>query len=467
MDRSVTSMDHFRFLDLPGGIRNDIYKMVLCDVLDPELSDGPESERRVGDEHNIHPQLLRTCHQIHDEAKYVMTMTNRFVEVQFVTGTRLNFGFLKMAQLSTVPILRIKKNIPIEDVPIGGIFDGCVMRHKVSSIGGSRWEERICHSILVLHRHMDRLLAAIMQTQWFTAMLNSSSNTVHEITLLNPFLSLGNGVDFLGQNSNARPFSIEPILALREHFLSPYSRVPQEGSEITINDNTTDTPRDALVERIPMPLMTAESVMRDLHQLKQTACDYVSRGSYGYAEDYFCLADYKISVLMNKSNRLLMALFEKEGPELENQLGPLYHSICLHRAKIAVAMMEVDKSQNNRKLKEQFDLVKTMAAHAQAPTQFESFTPTPSQAAEILWLEARAYRLMGDRRSTHKAMLKIESAIAMSPDNDTFKEERDRIQSQIDLEFDHSFKEIADIRRKLLAMGAQESDSFLYTFHFS
>ncbi|KAF2121188.1 hypothetical protein BDV96DRAFT_594413 [Lophiotrema nucula] len=85
----------FRFLDLPGEIRNRIYDVLLCSFDDLQL-DSPEMiyhrakhgllAPQITDitqaSHSVETAILRTSKQVHREAYDVMVKTNRFVHVE-------------------------------------------------------------------------------------------------------------------------------------------------------------------------------------------------------------------------------------------------------------------------------------------------------------------------------------------------------------------------------------------------
>jgi hypothetical protein len=70
----------FRFLDLPGELRNKIYDLLLCTF--HVQSNGLRPRELCRAKHNTESNILRANRQIHREAYYVMIKTNRFVCIQ-------------------------------------------------------------------------------------------------------------------------------------------------------------------------------------------------------------------------------------------------------------------------------------------------------------------------------------------------------------------------------------------------
>ena len=76
----------FRFLDLPGEIRNRIYELLLCTFVSHDVY-APDAEHE-DDVVSIklrpsmcNSQLLRVCRQIHDEAVYIKQEKSTFVRL--------------------------------------------------------------------------------------------------------------------------------------------------------------------------------------------------------------------------------------------------------------------------------------------------------------------------------------------------------------------------------------------------
>ncbi|KAJ8064162.1 hypothetical protein OCU04_006514 [Sclerotinia nivalis] len=431
----VSSVKPFPFLSLPSEIRNQIYEMVLCDVQEPELPDGLDIPSTLAiAKKNIHPQLLRTCRRIHDEAKYVMLTKNLFVEVQLCgPGRNLNYNFFDLICLWRVPILRVKR----WTTPGEQFFNGCVMRHQVSSTGGSSiWEVPRADSILLLHRNLNKLRAAIMQTQFFIATyINGTS--VHEVTLLNPFVpksTIGKEFELSGRNASGRQFSVETLRNKRQALLSPYSPSFQEGLSFTVEDRTRDNTGHRLIHsKKADPTMSAESVMEDLNQLTEIGNNHHAQGIWGYAAAFYEFVDYKIAVLMSQPNTAIVKLFVEEGEMLEDQIAEFYSTICYYRAKNAVNAMQQFVHSNPDELEDLFDTVRNMGAISRASHLFPTFTQSPMRNADHLYLQAVAYRLMGDqcKLNMDMALEKVESGLAIIPDHPELTIEKRVIVRQI------------------------------------
>ncbi|KAI4693655.1 uncharacterized protein J4E84_002229 [Alternaria hordeiaustralica] len=90
----------FRFMDLPGELRNKVYTLLLCSfgpAPDPIqeipknlLTEGSFEPELVSAQHCNDPAILRVNSQVHREAYDVMVKTNRFVRISSPNNLSLN-----------------------------------------------------------------------------------------------------------------------------------------------------------------------------------------------------------------------------------------------------------------------------------------------------------------------------------------------------------------------------------------
>ncbi|KAF7907788.1 uncharacterized protein EAF01_005374 [Botrytis porri] len=428
----------FRFLDLPGEIRNKIYEMATCDIEEPEPLDSMDTISLPVFKQNFNLNLLLTCRQIHDEAKYVMMTKNLYVEVQLSgVGRRLNNDFTSMLCLYRIPVIRIKTDIDPEDRS----FDGCVIRYRVScDEPRSVWERESIDSLVILHRHMNQFLEAINQTQWFVSTC-TQIRSYHDITLQNPFVSRS-----AHAGDSRSQLSIQALQNNEEALLSPFSTIKEgpmyisrdwSGSHVQHNNT-----RPPIVTSISM-----ESVLKDLDELIRKGRDHHLQGIYVYAEGFYKLVDYKITILMNSLRNIIVTrLYEREGLEpedqviegemFENQLAEIYSTVCYHRAQNALAEMRhlMDNGLGQHSL-EACDIVHQMASQARAPLAFPQFIPNLERTADHIFMEAVSFRLWaevlsGDRYGINQALVKVELGLEMAPNHPGLRAEKYRIVRQ-------------------------------------
>jgi hypothetical protein len=89
----ATPQSHFRLMDLPGEIRNQIYQHLLCSFnykygpdglpneLERMLQQKPKPNGVYHAKHSINTNILRSNRTVHREAYDVMMKTNRFIRI--------------------------------------------------------------------------------------------------------------------------------------------------------------------------------------------------------------------------------------------------------------------------------------------------------------------------------------------------------------------------------------------------
>ena len=89
----------FRFLDLPGELRDKVYTLLLCsfeDALDEHeiyprfFSNGKGSGHLSKVLHTNDPAILRASSLVYREAYHIMMKTNRFIRISLPVGLHLN-----------------------------------------------------------------------------------------------------------------------------------------------------------------------------------------------------------------------------------------------------------------------------------------------------------------------------------------------------------------------------------------
>lgn len=409
--------------------------MAVCDIEDPEPVDSSDAISLPMVKTNYNLNLLLTCRQIHDEAKFVLLTKNLFVEVQLTgVGKKLNEGFESMLCLFRVPVVHIKQDINPEDRS----FNNCVVRYRIScDERRSQWERESIDSLIILHRHMNQLLDAIAQTQWFIS-ASTRGHSYHDIALQNPFVPM-----FARLGDRRSHFSIQALQNKEEAILSPFSNIA-EGSVYISKDWSGDyLQRDNTITRA-ISSITTESVLKDLKELTSKGRDHHLQGIYVYAEEYYQLVDKKIVVLMSAvRNATVTRLFEKPwlNPEdqlaerkiFENQLAQINSTVCLYRAENALENLRehinCGLGHSARKL---YSMIYDMAAKGTAPLQFPRFISNRERFKNHITMNAISFRLweevhIGDRSCIDQALEMVERGLRIAPHDPTLKEEKYRI----------------------------------------
>ncbi|CAN9329941.1 unnamed protein product [Alternaria alternata] len=101
---TAASSSSFRFRDLPGEIRNKVYRIVLCSFRPPPTTIEPSSFFTPElAKHDIETSILRTSKETYLEAYDVMVKSNRFVKITSSRGHSLR-GPLKGRAIRMIAI---------------------------------------------------------------------------------------------------------------------------------------------------------------------------------------------------------------------------------------------------------------------------------------------------------------------------------------------------------------------------
>jgi hypothetical protein len=83
----------FRFLELPGEIRNKVYAILL---IVPELVQQSQQDADPPLRLNLETQILRVCRMINSESRYVLRSANLFVKLTFKTPVEIVLRITKI-----------------------------------------------------------------------------------------------------------------------------------------------------------------------------------------------------------------------------------------------------------------------------------------------------------------------------------------------------------------------------------
>jgi hypothetical protein len=122
----------FRLLNLPGEIRSNIYREILCcfdTVVPPPLEIEIRNRGIIPATHSIDTSILRTCRQVHREAYDAMVKTNQLIKV-----SSIDIDLARLLIGSRLPIVTMDRAIAEQ-------FQGCVMRVDLSVVPGDWVDE--------------------------------------------------------------------------------------------------------------------------------------------------------------------------------------------------------------------------------------------------------------------------------------------------------------------------------------
>jgi hypothetical protein len=130
----ATPQSHFRLMDLPGEIRNQIYQHLLCSFnykygpdglpneLERMLQQKPKLNGVYHAKHSIDTNILRSNRTVHREAYDVMVKTNRFIRIQ-----SSSYSFARYLVWSQLPVVTMDRQHASQ-------FNGYVLQMRLEDL---------------------------------------------------------------------------------------------------------------------------------------------------------------------------------------------------------------------------------------------------------------------------------------------------------------------------------------------
>jgi len=279
----------FRFLDLPGEIRNKIYALVLTapkPILLPkkepnddqanlgennnrEADNNQESDDQIDEDPaddnnilgpplklNIETQILRTCRLIKSESEYVLRSTNLFIKLTFKTPIEVKLR-TKVPEVPPLPL----------EAKHFQVFRAFVLSHEITVPEPLQERSRV---FIMLHRDLEAFCSALTQSQ--PELTQHQDLIMHNVTLRDPCAG------------NPAPTQ-EPFLSrsLQEKLVSPYRAKIRNFPHLEFKGTI---PQDLKVAaekepRRPLPL-DPEGIIREVEDLKAEGNLYFRRVTYTF-----------------------------------------------------------------------------------------------------------------------------------------------------------------------------------------
>ncbi|TGO23015.1 hypothetical protein BPAE_0147g00190 [Botrytis paeoniae] len=409
MDQIAPSLGltSFLFLNLPVNIRQHIYKMLLCTFEDP-----PENLKDNGFtlvpiritklQHDIYPQILRTCRKINHEATVIMRETNLFV---MVTGViRLdeprNCFFSKY-----IPMVRIETEQQEE-----AFRKACVMTHEIC---GSTKSSGVLpdepYKFMLLHRHLPLLCAALVVSAIGTLPYCDEMSAAHIVTILETYDE---------DMSKSLPLSEKG----QEKLIAPYHSEFKGFSGFQLKGNISDGLKDVvLLEIAQAPQLNSEGTIHDLQSMEAEGTEFFALGDVENANQLWCQALMTIRRILTMIQRKL--LHETHESEFIYQLMNIYFDLSSDRLQYIIHAMQMAGIQQRKALFRILSRTVDDPFNMNSHCNLEGWAPFQHKLAEFRYREAIGCRLAGASRAYEA----IEEALKAMPNYPEFLEEQKRI----------------------------------------
>ena len=426
----------FRFLDLPGEIRNSIYDLLLCSW-DDETEQDPSLISKLSRRCPSYSAttLLRANKQIQTEASDYMTKRNQFVRIS-TRGLDVRSLFL----CGQIPVITT-------DAHQVSQFRGYVMHMTLSkpafapsAFQFSEFEimmlradlPKLCEQLDVetvmadanaTTREHASLRAEIKLSYSHTRFLTP---TIQE-KLLNPIATLLRGIPQLRILGPA-----DPILA--SHIVKEVARPRWTDPEVTLEEVGTGVDVGKRQWQQNNFYAAAESwayAMRTLERMRHSSSWHGLQKTGG--EDF-----------VNKTADLYFTLnlFHAQFMQIDMASEHPGMPLVQRNGKIAIQHLRRCETTSAR-----------FAQHAGA-----TWTPSNQQSAKMLFRHARCLRLMQDTANRVKAITLVEQAAALAPNEMAIRDEKDAVHN-----WNAQIEESQRLLEEQLAESTQRQSSSIWS----
>ncbi|KAN0113282.1 hypothetical protein V8E51_006233 [Hyaloscypha variabilis] len=397
----IATIKHFRFLDLPGEIRNRIYIILLCTFDLPEkLPHIPRGLQHL--QPRIEPQILGTCRKIYTEANYLKLRTNLYIQVIL----KVSFRELSPLIAGRLHVLPLKEKAARK-------FKGLVMSHEITAPSSYQTQQS---TFVFRHRDLNIFCEALAQGMWYIR--GHQKRISHVVTLHNPFDRN------LGDESTS-----SPCPELQEMLVAPYRAHLSGFRRFQFKGEINQDIRKAAISDITRPLdKNPDAILRQLEAHK-------SRGDQHFKDK----EEYRAIKLWEKALRKIKVLagmddtangiFDFGGQTFINRLAELTFVLFSNKIHAYLNIMwERDRDEEVRDhisdglflaLREAMGAIKMFES-----TTWVTWQPSNRQMGDIFYRSARAFALVG---SFEEAVGAIERANLMLPGDPVIEAEKDTL----------------------------------------
>lgn len=402
----MPSCQPFRFLDLPGEIRNSIYDLLLCSWSD-ELEYDPSSmisslSRRVPSSPST--ALLRTNKQIHAEASDYMIKRNQFVRI---TCRGLDARNLFLSE--GIPVITTNARSI-------SLFDGHVMHITLSKPAlvpsAFQFSE---FEIMMLRSDLPKLCEQLD----IESVMSDANSTTSEHASIQASIRL----------NYAQTRFLAP--KTQERLLQPLTSSLRGVPDLKIVGPVNPALAEAVKAEVARPRWTEpEATIEEIGTGVDVGKRQWQQNNFASASESWAYAMRTLERMRHSSSWL--GLQKAGGEEFVNKVADLYFTLNLFHAQFLQLDMANERSQgalvqrNGRVAMQHLRKCETASArfaqHAGA-----TWTPSNQQSAKMLFRHARCLRLMGIAASSVKAVTLIEEAASLAPTDLAIRDEKEAV----------------------------------------
>lgn len=401
----MSSCQPFRFLDLPGEIRNSIYDLLLCSWNDePEYDPSMPSSlsRRVSSSPST--AILLANRQINAEASDYMIKRNQFVRI---TCRGMDVG--NLFQGEGIPVITTNARSI-------SLFDGHVMHITLSKpalvpspFQFSEFE------MMMLRSDLPKLCEQLD----IESVMSDANSTTSEHTSIQASIRL----DY------AQTRFLDP--AIQERLLQPLAAALRGVPNLKLLGPVDPALAAAVKAEVAKPRWTEpEATIEEIGTGVDVGKRQWQQNSFYSASQSWAYALRTLERMRHSSSWL--GLQKAGGEEFVNKIADLYFTLNLLHAQFLQMDMANDGSQGAsmqrsgslafQHLRKCETASARFAQHAGA-----TWAPSNQQSAKMLFRQARCLRLMGHAASSVQAVTLIEQAASLAPTDMAIRDEKDAV----------------------------------------
>jgi hypothetical protein len=402
----------FRYLDLPGEIRNNIYDVLFCSW-DDELEPTPSSTLSKRNPSYSASAFLRTNKQLHNEAFDYMTKRNQFVRVS-CRGLDVRDLFLE----DGIPIVTTNPDEVSR-------FNGYVMHMILSkAFSGSRPMALATFEMMVLRADLPKLCEKLD--------IESVMTDANAVTTAHTSL----------QASIRFNYAYASFLTprIQEHLLKPIAtairglsnrNVDAVVPNLHIGGPVDPSVANNTINEVAKPRWTdPESILAEIHTGVDVGKRQWQQNNYYAASEAWNYSMRTLERMRHSSSWL--GLQKTGGEDFVNRTADLYFTLNL----LSAAFLQVDMAGDERTgmLLQRNGSISLQHLHRceTASARFAqhagaTWMPSNQQHGKMMYRHARCLRLMRDAASRVRAVVLIEQAVVLAPNDLAIRDEKDAV----------------------------------------
>jgi hypothetical protein len=433
---SYQPIQPFRFLDLPGEIRNSVYDLLLCSWND-ELELEPGSISQVSRRCPSYPAsaLLRANKQIHGEASDYMIKRNQFVRI-----TCRGLDVRKLFLEDGIPVVST-------DAYEVNRFQGYVMHMTLSKPVFAPSQFAFAeYEILMLRADLPKLCEKLD----VESVMTDANATTSEHAALNASIKF----------NYAYARFLTP--KIQEHLLQPIASLLRGLPSLKINGPVDAALAKSVMDEVTKPRWTdPEATLGEIH----TGVDV---GKRQWQQNNFYTASESWNYAMRTLERMRhssswLGLQKTGGEDFVNNTADLYFTLNLLSAAFLQVDMASDAVQSallKRNGKASLQHLRKCETASARFAQHASATWIPSnqQQGKMMYRQAKCLRLMRDASSRVKAVTLIEQAAVLAPNDMAIRDEKDAV-GMWNEEIENAMQSIARDFAQDIALEAKQRGS--------